>query len=84
MTEGIENPSGFRMRANIAPQTSAANGDMQKNLSANMKIKVKMRQSDMPSGLMNLLRLASGDLDVRDSDAGEYKKEQKEGGEENV
>lgn len=84
MIEGIENLSGFRMRANIAPQASAVRGDMQKNLAANMKIKVKMRQSDMPSGLMNLLRLASGDMEVPDQDLEEYKKNHKQGDEENV
>lgn len=51
-----------RLRASLAPKMGLANGELQKSLAANMKIKVKMRQSDMPSGVSNLLHVATGSI----------------------
>ncbi len=59
---------GFKMRASLAPQQSAAQhkGDLQQSLAANMKVKVKMRQADMPAGLSNLLHLTANNLQMED------------------
>lgn len=56
--------NGFRMRASLAPKSESRNqsGELQQSISANMKVKVKMRQSDMPAGLSNLLQLAANNL----------------------
>ncbi len=55
---------GFRMRASLAPQSSSRNqsGELQQSISANMKVKVKMRTADMPAGLSNLLHLTANNL----------------------
>ncbi len=60
----------FKMRASLAPQQSAAQhkGDLQQSLAANMKVKVKMRQADMPAGLSNLLHLTANNLQMEDVD----------------
>lgn len=61
---------GFKMRASLAPQQSSAtrSGELQQSLSANMKVKVKMRQADMPAGLSNLLHLTANNLQIEDTD----------------
>ncbi len=58
----------FKMRASLAPQQSTAQhkGDLQQSLAANMKVKVKMRQADMPAGLSNLLHLTANNLQMED------------------
>lgn len=61
---------GFKMRASLAPQQSSGkrSGELQQSLSANMKVKVKMRQADMPAGLSNLLHLTANNLQIEDTD----------------
>lgn len=68
----------FKMRASLAPQQAAKshNGELQQSLAANMKVKVKMRQADMPAGLSNLLHLTANNLQMEDIN------ENKEGGNE--
>lgn len=65
---GAPESSSFRMRASLAPHSGNKNrkGDMQQSLSANMKVKVKMRTADMPAGLSNLLHLAANNLTTTD------------------
>lgn len=63
--------NGFRMRASLAPQQGERqrNGELQQSLTANMKVKVKMRQADMPAGLSNLLHLTANNMQVEDAEA---------------
>lgn len=54
---------GFKMRASLAPQSGGRRtGELQQSLSSNMKIKVKMRQADMPAGMSNILHLTANNL----------------------
>ncbi len=55
---------GFKMRASLAAQQSEGErkGNLQQSLTANMKVKVKMRQADMPAGLSNILHLTANNL----------------------
>lgn len=57
----------MKMRASLAPRSGKHEGDLQQSLAANMKVKVKMRQSDMPAGLSNILHLAANNINVSDS-----------------
>ena len=61
---------GFKMRASLAPKQSEGSRDthVEQSLSANMKIKVRMRQADVPAGLSNLLHLAASNVQVEDVD----------------
>lgn len=72
--------TGFKMRASLAPQHNqkSSSGDLQQSITANMKVKVKMRQADMPAGLSNLLHLTANNLQIDDA---EY--EDMEGGNDN-
>lgn len=79
----------FKLRASLAPKQGemSHSGDLQQSLSANMKVKVKMRPADMPAGLSNLLHLTANNVQVEDADAKEVEPgkkatdEVKEGGE---
>ena len=66
-----ENRRPFRLRASLAPKSSSGSysDKSEQQLSANMKVHVKMRQADMPAGLSNLLRLTAGNLQVEDAEA---------------
>lgn len=68
---------GFKMRASLAPKQSegSQNKNIEQSLSANMKIKVKMRQADVPAGLSNLLHLAASNVQVEDVDKPESSQE---------
>ncbi|MCD8091697.1 MAG: DUF2589 domain-containing protein [Bacteroides sp.] len=61
---------GFKLRASLAPKQgeSSSTSNVQQSLSANMKVKVKMRQADMPAGLSNLLHLAASNMQVEDAE----------------
>lgn len=61
---------GFKMRASLAPRQGDTrhSGDLQQSLTANMKIHVKMRPSDMPAGLSNLLHLTANNMQVADAE----------------
>jgi len=62
---------GFKMRASLAPQQSEGKrtGELQQSLTANMKVRVKMRQADMPAGMSNILHLAANNVMVDDDSA---------------
>ncbi|WP_455664931.1 DUF2589 domain-containing protein [Phocaeicola sp.] len=62
---------GFKMRASLAPKQGegSQSKNVEQSISANMKVKVKMRQADVPAGLSNLLHLAAGNVQVEDADA---------------
>lgn len=57
---------GLTMRASLAPKQES--NSSQQGLSANMKIKIKMQQADMPGGLSNLLHLTANNVIVDDED----------------
>lgn len=61
---------GFKMRASLAPKQGSLkhSGDLQQSLTANMKVRVKMRPSDMPAGLSNLLHLTANNMQVADAE----------------
>ena len=58
------------MKLRVSMAASRIEGDAEskarQGLAANMKVKVKMRQADMPGGLSNLLNLATNNLQVAD------------------
>ena len=64
---------GFKLRASLAPKQGegSSTSNVQQSLSANMKVKVKMRQADMPAGLSNLLHLTASNMQVEDVEAEE-------------
>lgn len=66
-----ENRRPFRLRASLAPKSGSGSysDKSEQQLSANMKVHVKMRQADMPAGLSNLLRLTADNLQVEDAEA---------------
>lgn len=65
-----ENRRPFRLRASLAPKSGSGSysDKSEQQLSANMKVHVKMHQADMPAGLSNLLRLTAGNLQVEDAE----------------
>ena len=64
-----ENKRAFWLRASLASRNGSHSEKSEQQLSANMKVHVKMRQADMPAGLSNLLRLTAGNLQVEDAEA---------------
>lgn len=60
----------FKMRASLAPKQAegSPSKNMDQSLSANMKVKVKMRQTDIPVGLSNLLHLAASNVQIEDAE----------------
>ena len=74
-----ENRRPFRLRASLAPKSGSGSysDKSEQQLSANMKVHVKMRQADMPAGLSNLLRLTAGNLQVEDAEAPDETEPQK-------
>lgn len=73
-------PEGVKLRVSMA--ASNIEGNMEKKarqgLSANMKVKVKMQQADMPGGLSNLLSLTTNNLQVDDLEETPKEQEKKE------
>lgn len=66
-----ENRRPFRLRASLASKggSGSYSGKSEQQLSANMKVHVKMRPADVPAGLSNLLRLTASNLQVEDAEA---------------
>lgn len=68
---GGDNPEGVKLRVSMA----AANAEgrvkstTQQSLTANMKVKVRMEQADMPGGLSNLLHLTTNNLQMEEVEA---------------
>lgn len=62
---------GFKMRASLAPKQgeNSKNKNVEQSISANMKVRVRMRQADVPAGLSNLLHLAASNVQIEDADA---------------
>lgn len=66
-----ENKRAFWLRASLASRAGSGSYSekSEQQLSANMKVHVKMRQADMPAGLSNLLQLTASNLQVEDAEA---------------
>lgn len=69
--KGSPSASPFRLRASLAPRggSGSLSGKSEQQLSANMKVHIKMRQADVPAGLSNMLRLTASNLQVEDAEA---------------
>ena len=72
--KGVRAPqedNGLKLRVSLAPKQGeqSATANVQQSLSANMKVKVKMRQADVPAGLSNLLHMTANNIQVEDADA---------------
>ncbi len=58
-------PEGVKLRVSMASvKTDARKSGVQQSLTANMKVKVRMEQADMPGGLANLLHLTTNNLQM--------------------
>lgn len=56
----------MKLRVSLAPSMGEGNAKatLQQGLTANMKVKVKMQQADLPGGLANLLHLTANNMMV--------------------
>lgn len=63
--------SGMKLRVSLAPNSGESKTKIQQGLTANMKVSVKMRQADMPGGLVNLLGLTTNNLGSEEIDESE-------------
>lgn len=63
-----ERPEGVTLRVAMAASHIEGNTERKarQGLSANMKVRVKMQQADMPGGLSNLLSLTTNSLQIED------------------
>ena len=59
-------PEGVKLRVSMASAKSvdSRKSGLQQSLTANMKVKVRMEQADMPGGLANLLHLTTNNLQM--------------------
>ena len=78
--QGGKTVKPMRLRAALATTGGSGNtsGQTEQKLSANMKVHVKMRQTDVPAGLANMLRLTASNLLIEDGPTAETAN--KEGG----
>ena len=63
-----ENKRAFWLRASLASRNGSHSEKSEQQLSANMKVHIKMRQADVPAGLSNMLRLTASNLQVEDAE----------------
>lgn len=65
-----EKSEGVKLRVSMAPSSGEGSlrSKSQSSLTANMRVKVKMEQADMPGGLSNLLQLATNNLQIEEVD----------------
>lgn len=61
---------GVKLRVSMAASNIEGTSEVKQRqgLSANMKVKVKMQQADMPGGLSNLLSLTTNNLQIEEAD----------------
>lgn len=78
--QGDKTVKPMRLRAALATTDGnrSTSGQTDQKLSANMKVHVKMRQTDVPAGLANMLRLTASNLLIEDGPTAETAN--KEGG----
>lgn len=62
----------MKLRVSLAPSMGEGNSKatLQQGLTANMKVKVKMQQADLPGGLANLLHLTANNMIVEEEKDG--------------
>lgn len=60
----------MKLRVSIAPSIGegTAKTTLQQGLTANMKVKVRMQQADLPGGLANLLHLTANNMTVEEEE----------------
>lgn len=66
---GQQTGEGSKLRVALSPTKSEANtsdSSLKQGLSANMKVRVKMRQADLPGGVANILNLTTNNLLIED------------------
>ncbi len=62
-SDGGENPEGVKLRVSMATNTErTTKSSTQQSLTANMRVKVRMEQADMPGGLSNQRHLTTNNL----------------------
>ena len=68
----------MKLRVSLAPAIGeeSAKTTLQQGLTANMKVKVKMQQADLPGGLANLLHLTANNMTVQSVENTENDNEQ--------
>lgn len=61
-----EEDKQMKLRVSLAPSVGEGNSraSLRQGLSANMKVKVRMQQADLPGGLANLLHLTANNMMV--------------------
>lgn len=66
--DGNAAPEGVKLRVSMASAVveGSTRSTTQQSLTANMKVKVKMQQADMPGGLSNLLHLTTNNLQIEE------------------
>ncbi len=60
---------GSKLRVALSPtksETNTSDSSLKQGLSANMKVRVKMRQADLPGGVANILNLTTNNLLIED------------------
>lgn len=64
---------GTKLRVSLSPFSIevSSKSSIQKNLTDNMRVKVKMRQADLPGGVANLLNITTNNLLIEDIETGE-------------
>lgn len=69
-TSGSQDAEGVKLRVTMAASPIEGNDivNSRQGLTANMKVNVKMRQADMPSGISKLLGLTANYLQIEDID----------------
>lgn len=65
-----DSPEGVKLRVLMAAANAegSVKGTTRQSLTANMKVKVRMEQADMPGGLSNLLHLTTNNLLMEETD----------------
>ena len=65
-----DSSEGIKLRVSMAASTIEGSTEVKQRqgLSANMKVKVKMQQADMPGGLSNLLSLTTNNLQIEETE----------------
>ncbi|WP_026367392.1 DUF2589 domain-containing protein [Bacteroides sp. 14(A)] len=67
--EEVKTNDGVKLRVTMAPSSIIAEerSSRNRNFTANMKVKVKMQQADMPGGLSNLLFLTTNNMPIEET-----------------
>jgi Protein of unknown function (DUF2589). len=68
-----EGRQGMKLRVSLAPSQGSgeSKSSLKQGLTANMKVRVKMQQADIPGGLANLLHLTANNMQIEDVESEE-------------